>query len=96
MPYCNVSGVIKSGSICYDSTWTSGQVIGNELAMQIDGFNTTNRISLYSHEWGHMLSLAHTNKLAATTGAATVMQWGKQDVGPQAVDKEHLIMKWGK
>jgi hypothetical protein len=92
LKYCNINGVITNGTICLDKTYTSVLITGQELAMQIDQFTTTNRIALYSHEFGHALSLTDTNDLPAGT---SVMIQGKKAIGPQTADKDHLKLKWG-
>jgi hypothetical protein len=90
LKYCNINGVITSGTICLDKIYTSVIITGQELAMQIDKFSTTNRIALYTHELGHALSLTDSNDIPGT-----VMAQGIKTVGPQVADKDHLKLKWG-
>jgi hypothetical protein len=100
VPYCNIKGVIQSGlANCQSLIWSSVVIVGQELPMGVDKFTTTNKIALYTHEWGHALSLQHTDSLPAST--LSIMKSGsyqnswKNLGGPQSADKEHLRLKWG-
>ncbi len=55
-PFCaSGSGIVT----CVNFTWTSGRVYGYENAMAASGYNATERISNFTHEFGHSLSMAH-------------------------------------
>jgi hypothetical protein len=91
--YCiGPTGVTITGDFCRNlpSIWSSVQIIGYEIPMITDKFSTTNRIAVYTHEWGHTLSLRHNE-----TGAPSIMLQGQKTIGPQAADKDHLRLKWG-
>jgi hypothetical protein len=98
-PYCNIKGVVQSGlANCKSLIWSSVVVVGEEFPMGVDGFTTTNKIAIYTHEWGHALSLGHTDNLPASTpslmkSGTYINSW--KSLGPQAADKEHLRLKWG-
>lgn len=87
-PYCaGGSGIVT----CINSTWTSGRVYGYENAMAANGYNTTERISNFTHEFGHSLSMAHVT----ASGVNAVMRQGRQALGTQSYDKANLQGKWG-
>lgn len=74
-----------------DKNWQVAAVTGYENVMTSAGFNTTNRVALYAHEFGHALSMAH---VTATVNAAMLTS-GKLNYGVQQYDKDNLKSKWG-
>jgi hypothetical protein len=75
-------------------TWTYAQLFG--YTNQISNFKLTDSeiiASVYAHEMGHALSMAHTNP---PTGTISIMKSGFQtSYLPQAFDKANLKAKWG-
>lgn len=53
-------------------------------------FTKTKRIKVFTHEFGHALSLSHV-----TNGSTAVMAQGRSNYGVQAYDKANLTAKWG-
>lgn len=94
--YCytwyNDSGTLREDTI-RTRVWFCIDAYVYDNQMVINGFNDYQKQSNVTHEVGHALSLAHTNNLPATT--YTVMRQGKQQIGPQMEDKNHLKLKWG-
>ena len=76
---------------CACNTWSYAYVYGYKNQMAAYKFTTQDIISNFTHEFGHTLSLAHTNNVSASS----VMKSGQQSIGPQTVDKDHLKLKWG-
>jgi hypothetical protein len=60
--------------------------------MNTSGFTSTQKVSNYTHEFGHALSLKH---MASNYPSAAVMKQGQQGIEPQQTDKAHLRLKWG-
>jgi hypothetical protein len=88
--YCpSGSGYTKCGGY---TPWGSAQVFG--YTNQIANFSLTKTqiiSSVYSHEFGHSLSLGHNDsELPAVMTANAVTT-----ILPQAADKSHLKSKWG-
>ena len=86
-PYCP--------SLCSTSgTWSSAQLIGytNQIAL----FNLSDSEiigTVYAHEFGHALSMAHTSP---PVGTISIMQSGfRSSYLPQAFDKSNLKQRWG-
>jgi len=76
---------------CACNTWSYVELYGYENQMTAYKFSQAEKISNFTHEFGHALSLAHTNDLSTSS----VMKSGKQAIGPQPIDKDHLRQKWG-
>jgi len=85
-PYC-ASG---SGSICINDTWNSARIYGYENVMAAGSYTNTQRIKVFTHEFGHTLSLSHV-----INGSAAVMAQGQSNLGVQLYDKANLRAKWG-
>jgi hypothetical protein len=94
MPYCTISGVGKSGDICIPTTWGSAQVIGYTNQITAYQLNTSQIISrVYTHEFGHALSLAHTYDAATPSVLSDLGQ--VYSLSPQQLDKTNLKQRWG-
>lgn len=88
----------RFGSLVQDTNctniWECADVFGYENQMSSYGYNDTNRKSVYCHEMGHALSLAHndsTTYLIMNSDATNV----KIAVLPHSDDKSNLKLKWG-
>lgn len=92
-PYCSSGGANYQGEACVTvPNWGSAQITGYTNQMANDNLNTTQIISsVYCHEFGHALSLAHTDP-----NVIAVMRSGIiSSYLPQALDKSNLKAKWG-
>ena len=87
-PYCAAGSI--AACLTGNSTWTSAKVVGFENVMAASGFTATNRIKVFTHEFGHALSLSHV-----LNGSASVMAQGQSNLGIQVYDKANLKAKWG-
>jgi hypothetical protein len=93
IPYCSSGGSNLQGEACVNvANWGSVKVIGYTNQIEISNLNTTQIISsVYCHEFGHVLSLAHTNPSAITVMTPSTIT----SYLPQALDKLNLRAKWG-
>lgn len=94
-PYCAAGSSFAclrtpTGTAQTTSTWTSAKVVGYENAMVGNGFTGTNRIQLFTHEFGHALSMSHV-----ASSASVMYQYSPTNIGIQAYDKDNLKAKWG-
>jgi Matrixin len=94
-PYCaagNSAACIRtpSGTNPVTSTWLSAKVVGYENNMVTNGFGTTSRIQVFSHEFGHALSMSHV-----ASSSSVMYPYSPSNVGVQAYDKANLKAKWG-
>jgi len=90
--YVDASGNVVDDLACLCHTWTYVEVYGYENQMNTSGLTNTQKVSNYTHEFGHALSLNH---VARNSPSAAVMKQGQQGIGPQQTDKDHLRLKWG-
>lgn len=66
------------------------RIVINDYTMDLDNFNADNAKKTITHEFGHALSLGHTDDSNA------IMTQGKMTITtPQTIDKDHLKNKWG-
>jgi hypothetical protein len=92
-PYCTSGGSSLSGIACASiQKWGSAQVTGYTNQIALSNLNTTQIISsVYCHEFGHVLSLSHTNYgVTAVMTASDITTYL-----PQSTDKANLRAKWG-
>jgi hypothetical protein len=94
VPYCTISGVNKSSDDCLTYTWNSAQIIGYTNQITAYNLNTSQIISnVYTHEFGHALSLAHTYD--PLTPSVLLDSSTLYSLSPQQLDKTNLKRKWG-
>lgn len=87
IPYC-AAGI---GTQCLNSQWNSAEVIGYNNVMDNSNFTATNKLQVWTHEFGHSLSLAHVTE----TLSATMWPNSPYNLGVQSRDRQNLIAKWG-
>ena len=90
VPYCNQG----SGSTCINSKWNAAEVIGYNNVMDFYNFNGTNKLQVWMHEFGHLLSMAHIPESDPQSNA--VMHPTVPSIyGIQSRDRQSLRNKWG-
>lgn len=87
IPYCAAG----TGTQCLNSQWNSAEVIGYNNVMDSYNFTPTNKLQVWTHEFGHSLSLAHVEDGTPATMAPRV----PSNLGIQSRDRQNLIAKWG-
>jgi hypothetical protein len=91
IPYCAKGTGIVLCTTAPKNTWTSAKIVGYEDAMTQSGFTATNITQIYTHEFGHALSMQHV----PTGTASTMTPYGGINLGVQAYDKANLKARWG-
>jgi hypothetical protein len=78
----------------HGSLYTSAKIYGYDNAMNSSGFTNANKIKVYAHEMGHVLSMDHfvRTDLPPTT---SIMVQGQFTHTVQPYDKENFTGKWG-
>jgi hypothetical protein len=95
VPYCTSGGQQLQSNACVPVlNWGSAKIVGYTNQIANDKLTETQIVSsVYCHEFGHALSLGHTNN---TTSSVSVMKQGIiLSYLPQAFDKSLLKTRWG-
>jgi len=90
VPYCSAG----NGEICRGGSqvWTAARIYGYESSMQAAGLTTERRIAVFTHEFGHVLSLKHV----FTSSVASLMKPVLPATSTiENLDKANLRGKWG-
>ena len=92
-PSCVSGGKDTFGPICVnEQNWGFVQIAGYTNQMQNYNLNTTQIISsVWCHEFGHAVSLAHTDPSVIAVMRSGIIS----SYLPQALDKSNLRSKWG-
>jgi Matrixin len=94
-PYCPAGSLLDCirsplGNAAATTTWLSAKVVGYENNMVTNGFTATNRIQVFTHEFGHALSMRHV-----ASSSSVMYPYSPSNIGIQAYDKANLKAKWG-
>ncbi len=91
VPHCNSSPSIFGERCTKVGNWIDAKVIGYSNQIKLIGLTKSQIIStVYTHEFGHVLSLDHTKNRAIRS----VMRSAISDYPPRDIDKENLINRW--
>lgn len=90
VPYCNQG----NGNACTSSQWNAAEVIGYNNVMDYYNFSGTNKLQVWIHEFGHLLSLSHISEFDPQSDAAMHPEV-PSIYGVQTRDRQSLRNKWG-